>query len=137
MVDLPPVRGDEAMKTLLATAAVVATLFAAPADAMSGKIWYENCAGTNRAVTRGGALITCASYVDGLVGGLFLMKVIVINPPRVSDGTPLVCVDARFKIQQFVDVGLAYMQVIEPQRLDGDAAGLLTEAFIKAWPCKQ
>jgi hypothetical protein len=120
------------MKSLLAVAAVAATLANAPANAVvsgeiAGDMWLQEC--TSKQVS---FLFKCAGYTRGLADGLRTAAALLdANDNRKW----LVCAPDDVATQQLVDVGVSYMQR-SPTTRHNPAAILLPLAWAEAWPCR-
>ena len=115
------------MKTVLATAAMAAAIFTAAAPAHAGNYtgnqWLAECMSQDVANN-----LKCSAYARGLADGM------TWTSAEFGGNCSSFFIDSAVTNRQLVEVGIAYMRSHVANQ--HDAAALLTDAFSKAWSCR-
>jgi Rap1a immunity proteins len=97
----------------------------------TGDDWAADCRVSDKNSSR---YVSCLRFARGVADGFIIVQMLneAANPPQLS----FICVPKLTTSDQIVEVGLRYWNTANSETRSLRASQLLTEAWLKVWPCR-
>ena len=97
----------------------------------TGDDWAADCRVSDKNSSR---YVSCLRFARGVADGFIIVQMLneAANPPQLS----FICVPKLTTSDQIVEVGLRYWNTANSETRTLRASQLLTEAWLKVWPCR-